>query len=204
MARLLISIAFTCVVLAGCGSSEQRESETRAESRDFSQLNCDTIADLRGFGRAIETAADLQAYVKEQRELLRAVADETPERELHAGVTFKTLLQQAEVDAILNRYGLQWMNINWEAPSGDHGAISRSAGQQTINGLANGAAAYYVSLDFAPAEVLEALADEQPVYLVDVGRIRELDAADARRECIMFALPDPLWYLAQRLNALPE
>ena len=78
--------------------------------------------------------------------------------------------------------------------------MSRSVGPQSLNALAEGAAAYYLTVEPLPVSDLGELANEDVVYLVDVGRIEELDAAAARNQCVRFALPDPLWYDAQRLN----
>ena len=197
--RLLV-VPLIALLLAACGSDAAEPETTPSEQIESSQLHCDRTADLRGFSQALDTPAHLQAYVQTQTQALQEIAAKAPDRELRAGVNLKKLVKQNEIGTLLERHGLEWLNIYWESQSGEQGAISSSSGPQSIHALALDAGAYYAIVDFAPVSQLQELSEEEAVYVVDIGRIEELDAAEARRECIMFALPDPLWFVAQQLN----
>jgi hypothetical protein len=136
--------------------------------------------------------------------MLNELADESPDRPLQAGVNLRKSVGQNELDGLVQDHELEWLNIYWDSPAGVNGAISRSVGAQSLNALSEGAAAYYMTVEALAASELKELAEEEVVYLVDVGRIDDLDEATVSGACVRFALPDPLWYEAQRLNVSLE
>jgi hypothetical protein len=55
-------------------------------------------------------------------------------------------------------------------------------------------------LDETPLPTLSKLEGDERVLTVDTGHFQEFLDAMVRSECVRFALPDPLWYLAKEFE----
>jgi len=154
-----------------------------------------------------EDAAAVESYVSAQAALLQTMAMASPERRVQAGVNLKGLFLQDKIDELLEKYGLTWANIYWEATNGVHGAMSQIVGPGSMTELENelrtsGEIALsdsvrgsgYFTVQQARLDSLLSLQNEPETLLVDIGPLDELDAAEAEGKCGRFSLPGPVTY----------
>jgi hypothetical protein len=190
------------VVVAACGGDGDL-----AATPDASVDCSGGLQDISRSPPDPEDAAAVENYVSAQAALLQAMATASPARRVQAGVNLKGLFRQDKIDELLEKYGLTWANIYWEATNGVHGAMSQIVGPKSMTELeselrTNGEIAPsdtvlgsgYFTVQQAPLESLSSLQNAPELLLVDIGPLDELDAAQAEGKCGRFSLPGPVTY----------
>lgn len=177
------------------------------------QARCRDTLDLRARSYSLDSIADIDRYVSDQRAALDHAHAVDPTGARLAGVNFRHLMPAGELERLIAVYKLKWSNIFWEASNGVHGAISASVGPQTLDELEdamkktgeigqgdNVVGAYHISLQPTPLKVLRAIAGHEDVLLVDIGRSNDLEAALPTGTCVLNSVPDPLWFDMKRVH----
>lgn len=173
---------------------------------------CEEVADLRGRGQLLDSKAAIDTYISSQDALLKRRAETTPDKPGFAGVDLVKPVSGEELDGLLRKYSLTWVNIYWEAGGGVHGATYNTGDDRsfterirTESGLGSdaGLSYYYFTVNDVPLSQLVELAKNPLVLLVDLGRVEDREAAVQRGACVKFALPDPLRLTYDSLGIAP-